>query len=203
MNTESRLNPSTLAFIIIDLQNDFCHQKGVAAKKAENIAEMNRIFKPISLVAERARTLCIPVIFVRTEHDDITDSEVWLNRSDWTREGGACRKGSWGADFYPIEPQDGDLVITKHRYSAFTGTPLELLLHSLGRESLLFSGVATNVCVETSLRDGLMREFHVALLADGCAARTRARHEMALENTAEYFGEVVNSETVLDIWNTF
>jgi len=95
----------------------------------------------------------------RTTHDESNDSVVWLNRhaagpGEVTTQG-TCRTGSWGAEFYEVAAEPGETVITKHRYSAFVGTSLDLTLRTIGVESLLFTGVATDVCVESSLRDGL------------------------------------------------
>ena len=68
-----------------------------------------------------------------------------------------CREGSWGADFFDgIAPRANERVVIKHRYSAFINTDLNTILKAKGIESVLLTGVATNVCVESTMRDAFM-----------------------------------------------
>ena len=90
--------------------------------------------------------------------------------------------------------------ITKHRYSAFLGTNLDLILRSRGIRSLLISGVGTNVCVESTLRDGYMRDYYIVLLEDCVGATDRELHEATLKNVSLHFGAVSNSNEVRKLW---
>lgn len=188
--------------ILIDIQNDFCHPDGGYALLGNDVSSLQTVVAPVRRIADTARDLGIPVIFVRTEHDRTNNSEAWLHRTGWGPGSPLCQTGTWGSEFYGIKPQEGDVVITKYRYSAFAGTCLELVLHSLQRDSLLFAGLTTCVCVDSSLRDGLMRDFHVALLADGCAEISREKHQYTLELVQNFFGPVVSSGEVLSVWES-
>ena len=200
MELRKRLSPERCAFVIIDIQNDFCHSEGFFSRIGNNVTHLRKVIEPIQRVEAKARQVGIPVIYIRTEHDSNNNSEVWLERTEWARPGLVCQTGSWGAEFYEIKPKPGDIVITKYRYSAFAQTHLELVLRSLGRDSLLFAGLTTSVCVESSVRDGLMKEFHVATLEDGCAEISQSQHEATLKVLQNYFGPVVNSEQVITCW---
>lgn len=200
MDLDERFSPARVAFIIVDLQNDFCHSNGGFALMGSNVARLQSVVEPVLRVTETARNLSIPVIFIRTEHDISNNSEAWLQRTSWSQNSSLCQTGTWGTEFYGIKPQETDVVVTKYRYSAFKGTSLELILRSLRRDSLLFAGLTTSVCVDSSLRDGLMRDFHVALLSDGCAEISTDKHNYTLDLVQNYFGPVVSSGDVIDIW---
>lgn len=197
---EERVSPGRATLVVIDVQNDFCHEAGAYARAGADVAGIQLAVARLEYLVEQARHVDVPVIFVRTEHGPFTDSEAWLHRRPQGEPSRNCLAGSWGAEFYRLRPQPGEVVITKHRYSAFVGTPLEQVLRSLRRDSLLFGGVATNVCVESSARDALMRDYHVTLVADCCAAKDAQRHQAAVRNIQENFGWVATSDQVVRAW---
>ncbi|WP_235426995.1 cysteine hydrolase family protein [Cohnella kolymensis] len=152
-----------------------------------------------------ARRNQVPVIFVATEHDQATDSEAWLSRYgknfDRVKTNLSCRKGTWGTAFYVVEPEKEEIVVIKHKYSAFVGTDLDNLLQSLGIQSLLFTGVATNICVESTLRDGLHHDYLVTLVDDCCATYDMTDHISTIRNVENRFGMVATSEEITGFWN--
>jgi ureidoacrylate peracid hydrolase len=89
--------------------------------------------------------------------------------------------------------------VTKHRYSAFVGTDLNLILRSKGIETLLFTGTVTNVCVETTARDGFNLDYNVILVEDCCGAYFPEEHVSTLTNISKYFGIVADSKTIMEI----
>jgi ureidoacrylate peracid hydrolase len=91
-------------------------------------------------------------------------------------------------------------VVTKHRYSAFVGTDLEQVLRALGRRSVIMTGEATNVCVESTARDAYMRDFFVAFTSDCTASTSQDAHEATLYTMGKHFGEVVTSDEVIAAW---
>ncbi len=88
----------------------------------------------------------------------------------------------------------------KHRYSAFVGTRLESVLHTLGIKTLIMTGVGTNVCVESTARDGFMRDFNIVFLSDCTATSTQEFHDATLANIKLFFGVVATSDDVLATW---
>ena len=88
-------------------------------------------------------------------------------------------------------------ICTKHRYSAFVGTDLELILKSQGVEYILVTGVATNVCVESTARDGYHRDYNVILIEDCCGAYDQQEHAATLNNISKFFGTVTTSKTLI------
>lgn len=200
-----RFLPGRAALAVVDVQNDFCAPEGALPNGYQfDLTDVAVMVPRLHRLIRSARTVGIPVIFVRTLHDESNDSAAWLGRlgtgvgSERTRV--TCRTGSWGADFYEVGPQPGDYVVTKHRFSAFVGTNLALTLTSLGVNSVLFTGVATEVCVESSLRDGLFHEFYVNLVEDCSASYSRAAHEASVRVVGKHFGLVTTSDELTELW---
>ncbi len=189
------------ALIVIDVQNDFCHDEGVFSKvKGIHMAPVQKAVSSLLPFTDRCRELSLAVIFVRTVHSDWTNSASWLGRvGGEIGRVGICAPNSWGSDFYRIKPHETDGMVTKHRYSAFFETDLDLILRSRRVETLLLTGVTTNVCVETTARDAFNRNYNVVLLDDCCGAFDAAEHEATLINMRNYFGTVATSAEILNL----
>jgi ureidoacrylate peracid hydrolase len=202
----ARYDPAHAALVLVDVQNDFCHPEGSLARSGKDAgAAVAMVPRLIALVGV-ARAAGVPVIFVRTEHDETSDTPQWLDRRMVDPGAGppgrTCRTGSWGAEFYQVEPVGGETVITKHRYSAFVGTNLDIVLRARGRTSLLFTGVATEICVESSLRDALFAEYYVSLVDDCAATYDQEMHEASVRVIGEHFGTVVDSPYLTSLWRS-
>ena len=112
-----------------------------------------------------------------------------------------CRDGSWGAQFFDgIVPRSDEKVVVKHLYSAFINTDLSTILKAKGVESLLMTGVATNVCVESTARDGFMLDYYVTMVSDCMATSDAVLHEGTLENTRRHFGAVASARDIIQTW---
>ena len=197
------LDPGKTRLLVIDVQNDFCHAEGAFGRMGIPMEPIQAMVPRLETFIEDLRRAGVPIIFVRTEHSDWTNSAAWLTRriSASGKTVLPCLEGSWGAEFYHVKPTPADRVVTKHRYSAFLGTDLDLLLRSHAVTHLLFTGVATNVCVESAARDAFGRDYHVILVEDGCAAATAEEHQGALVNVTKYFGTVLRATDVLAALN--
>lgn len=85
--------------------------------------------------------------------------------------------GELGAEFYEVSPLPEEIIVNKHRYSAFINTRLDSVLRSLRIETLIMTGVSTNVCVESTARDGFMLDYQIVMVQDACASYSRAAHD--------------------------
>jgi ureidoacrylate peracid hydrolase len=90
--------------------------------------------------------------------------------------------------------------VTKHRYSAFYNTDLDSILRSNGIRTIVLTGVATNVCVETTAREGFVRDYYVVLVSDGTATYSAQDHEATLRNIDRFFGEVATIADIVSVW---
>ncbi len=89
------------------------------------------------------------------------------------------------------------MVIVKRRFGAFSGTELDMMLRTYDIRYLIFTGVATNVCVETSLREASQLQYLPVLVSDACAATEPSRQQSSIDNMKEIFGWVTSSDVIL------
>lgn len=201
-----RTAPEDAALVVIDAQNDFCHSDGAASRAGLDVTPFADVAERLTRLIDVARRVGVPVLFVRTTHDEDVDSLAWRYRtqpgidSDLPPSPVNCRTGTWGSEFFEVVPAADEPVVTKHRYSAFHGTELDAVLRRLHRRSLLFAGFTTNVCVETSLRDGLSHDYLVSIVEDCCGAFDPVEHTTAVANIRRYFGAVFASEELIPQW---
>ncbi|MDB5085964.1 MAG: isochorismatase [Bacilli bacterium] len=196
MNWSEVANPEKCALIVVDMQNDFCHETGALALNGADVSGSQAIVPAMNQLIEEARNLGVVIYFIKTTHDETTNSPSWIARR-MERKHVVCATGTWGTEFYGVSATDQDVVITKHRYSAFIGTDLELRLRATGKEVLLLTGVATNICVESTLRDGFMLNFYTVLVPDCCATSHGPAQESTIENVRRSFGWVAGSQEVI------
>jgi ureidoacrylate peracid hydrolase len=132
-------------------------------------------------------------------HTDETDSAAWVRRSGGTSTT-VCRKGTWGGEFTGVAPREGEGVVNKHRYSAFVNTRLDSVLRTLKIENVIMTGVSTNVCVESTARDGYMKDYLIVFVDDCTATGSEEEHQATLTNMRKHFGMVVQAEDVVGVW---
>lgn len=194
----NRLDVSKAAIVVVDIQNDFCHSSGYQGLRGKDVARVQAAVGRLEPFIQEARDLGVPVIFMQNLHDPQSDTEEWRARHLEPRASQSCLPGTWGAEFFALEPQPGDHVLLKARYSAFVNTGLEELLRSLGRTSIFFCGVATSICVETSLRDATCLDFLVTIVDDCCGDYSEIAHNNAVRAVASGFGAVTQSKHVIE-----
>jgi ureidoacrylate peracid hydrolase len=192
-----RLDLGRSVLIVVDVQNDFCHPDGTAARMGLDVGAVQAVVSNIVDLIELSRAHGIPRIYLRGEHNRWFDSPTWVARGAAGRSIHAeripyVRSGTWGADFYVVSPTEDELVIVKHRYSGFAFTPLELALQTLGADTVLISGTATHVCVEATARDAIMRGYRPIVVSDCVASGQAELHRAALVDMSEYLGPVVS-----------
>ncbi|HEV7918390.1 MAG TPA: isochorismatase family cysteine hydrolase [Solirubrobacterales bacterium] len=197
------------ALLVIDMQNDFCAPGGLVSKDGRDLSAAQAMAERLPGLIERARAAGVLVVFVRnvyTSERNAYLSDAWLEQAARRRAGGytripVCAEGSWEGDFYgEVKPRPGDPIVTKHRYSAFHNTDLDTILRANGIRTIALTGVVTNVCVETTAREGFVRDYYVVVVDDGTAAYAREDHDMTLKNIDRFFGEVTTIAELADIW---
>jgi ureidoacrylate peracid hydrolase len=186
---------SKTAVIVVDMQNDFCHVDGSGSLNGGDVTKHYAIVPNIQRVIDAAHGAGRPVVFIKTTHDASTNSPAWLSRRR-ERKHDTCVTGTWGTEYFGVAPIEGDVEVIKHRYSAFIGTDLDLKLRSMGVEALIFTGVGTNVCVESSIRDGFMLDYYVTLLKDCTAAGDDLAYNSTLTTIGRSWGWISDSEEV-------
>jgi nicotinamidase-related amidase len=202
-----RVTPASTALVVVDLQNEFCDPNGLCAKSGDDISAIGPIVKNVIRLIEQARRAGVFIIYVQSSYDSPYLSAP-LAEGRYSRRGaaGMCFEGSFGHQFVPgISPAaaDNEAVLVKHRYSAFEGTRLDLLLRANGIKTLVMTGATTEMCVESTLRDGFIRNYRIILVADCVAAFLPDRDVASRELVARLFGDVVSLSDLVHAWSPF
>ena len=158
--------PQRTALVVVDMVNDFI-EEGAPLETAAGRAMVPKLAE----LLEVCRSAGVSVVFTVQEHRP-DGSDMGRMADFWgpVRKGRALREGSRGAQvFEPLRPQQGDIVVVKRRYSAFFNTDLDTILRCKGIETLIFAGVGTNACVESTVRDAFCRDYKNIFLSDGTA----------------------------------
>jgi len=197
-----RLSPRRSALVVVDMQNDFCAPGGYIDGIGKDVSGLAAIVPPLSRLIEAARQVRVPVVWLTAcyEEQRIPPSMVAQKR----RIGAAaicCERGSWGAQFFAVCPESGEAVFEKHTYSGFSNPDLERHVRVLSREALIFCGVQTNVCVESTLREAHSRGFDVAIVEDAVGSHAEMQHRATLANVSFLFGDVVMAADLARSWS--
>ncbi len=205
----NKVRPGHTALIVIDVQNDFCAPGGMMDREGLDLSEAQAMADRLPPLIAAARAAGVLVVFVRNVYSSDHNfylSDTWLEQASRKRGGSytqreVCKAGSWEGDFYgDVRPEPQDPVVTKHRFNAFRNTDLDTVLRARGVRTTVFTGVATNVCVETTARDAFMHDYYVVFTTDGTATYAREDHEATLRNIDRYFGELASVSALRAIW---
>ncbi len=204
-------SPEKTALLVIDMQRDFCCQGGYGHVAGGNVAPLHVILPRVREILNAARSLGLWIVHTREGHlPDLSDCpQAKRERSRYAgAEIGAkgplgrfLIRGEFGHDFVDeLTPLPGELIIDKPGFGAFYKTNLENLLKERGITHLIFTGVTTEVCVHSTLREAVDRGFYCLLLEDCCAAYDMALHQAAvrmIESEGGIFGWVSTAREFL------
>jgi ureidoacrylate peracid hydrolase len=207
------------AVLVIDMQNDFGAKGGMFDRAGIDISMIQQAVAPTARILTAARQMGIPVVYLKMAFQpDLsdagpTDAPNWLKHlplavgtTVQAPDGTASRiliRDTWNTDILPaLTPQEEDIVLYKHRYSGFYDTDLDAILTRCGAKYLLVTGCTTSICVESTIRDAMFRDYSCVLLAD-CTGEPlgedfqRSNHEASLFVIQALFGWVSDSVAFL------
>jgi ureidoacrylate peracid hydrolase len=188
------------ALLVVDVQNDFCHEDGVCAQAGGYpVTKTHAAVERVKALLERARSSGLSVTHARLRVDWDNEDQNWLDRLLRLQQPNLCSPESFGeAAYVGAEERPGEPVIYKRRFSAFWGTGLADRLREQGIKRIIVCGVATNICVQASATDAFMDGFQVFFVSDASAAYSDEGHDAALALIDLAYGDVVSTDDVVN-----
>ena len=187
------------------MQNGFVSKGGSYDLMGLNVSRYNEVVPILKRLIEFCRKVKIPIFYsqaVREESgiDLLTRSHRILpkSREERIKRRPICIRGSWDAEIVDeLKPSLDDHVVIKRRDSIFQDTEVEVWLRSLGIDSIIFSGIDTSICVESSLRDAFNHGYDIVLISDATASNNLDHYNSTLDNIRNYYGLVMNSDELI------
>ena len=210
------IDASSTAVIVVDMENDFASKGGMNDRAGMNISMIQKVINPTAKVLAAARQAGIKIIYLKMAYrEDLSDlgSEESINRVRHLKrhvgdtiiapDGSKSRiliRDTWDTDIVPeLKPQTGDIVIYKTRFSGFYKTNLDSTLKQLNKKYLIVTGCTTSICVESTVRDAMFRDYSSIVLED-CTEEpigyefSRSNHEASLLTIQTLLGWVSSSD---------
>jgi len=186
-----KVGKESTAVLVVDMLNDFFKPRGKMVLDGGHV-----LFEPIRKLIRKARSVKVPVIYVNDSHRPSLKKED----REFKKRAEHCIEGTWGAQVVDeLKPQNGDVIITKRRFSGFFETDLDLTLKDLQVDTVIVMGVVTNICVRSTIHDAFFRGYKVIVPRDCVMATGEREQESSLYDIETHFGDVTTSEKVIEM----
>jgi ureidoacrylate peracid hydrolase len=192
-------------FLVVDMQNGFCAPGGTFDKFGFNIKSYREIIPALARLLGAMRALDVPIYYSKAVREasgldciDKVHRIIPVSRRERIEKMPLCIRGTWDSEVIDeLAPRPEDYIVEKRRDSVFQDTEFDLWLKAFRADTIVFAGIDTYICVESTVRDAFNRGYDVILVKDCVASRNPRNHETTLEQVAEAFGLVVSSAELL------
>ncbi len=193
---------SSAALLVVDIQNDFVHPAGKVGEATGDMSPLLSAVDSINRLIATARQVKVPIVYIQVTHSPELDAPSY--RARYTRRGMTpedllCADDSWGAEFYDglTPPEPGDLALTKHGYGAFTSGELGDYLRDNSLDTVIVTGVVTELCVLATVSGGFEAGFHVLVPRETTASVDIDAANAALSLIDKFYGTIANVDELL------
>jgi len=193
---EIQVNPKGTALLVIDLQKGFVNEGAFC-----EVPAARKIIPRLQRLIDVCKKQSIPVIYTRMSHRFIRSTvypDLWPNHF---KPDGTPILAPGSKEFELIDElkvEEGDILLDKDRYSAFFGTPLDLIFKEIGVKTVIITGLASNVCCESTAREAFFLNYRVIFVDDLNVTLNDEMHRWAVENIRLVFGYVLSSDEVIE-----
>ena len=202
------IDPQRSAVIVVDMQNAFVSKGGMFDLYGMDISGAQKIIEPCKNVINTARQVGCKIIYLMHGYDSKLSNSGGENSPNWHKElalilmrrrpelkGKLLTYGTWDYEIIDeLKPQEGDIIVSKQRYSGFVGTTLDIVLRTYDVKHVMFMGVAANGCVDSTLRMAFFLDYFPILISDATNhLGPDFTHEATMYIVKLLFGWVTNS----------
>jgi ureidoacrylate peracid hydrolase len=203
MELTKKLSPSDTALLVIDIQNDFCSPKGLLAARGKDVSGMDSMIEQLIRLVSMCEQAGIPAFYTQQLYDRSHLNNLQKEQYDLDGKLITCDINGDGYKFYAINPPP-DRVFPKYNYNIFSNNELRRELEASGVKTLIVTGVSTQICVETAIRNGFDLGYKIVVPRD-LVATTASDPEIqtrTLSLVEKTYGVVVDSSDILKILQT-
>lgn len=193
--------------LVVDMQNGFCARGGTFDRFGFNVKPYRKIIPKIKGLIDYMRGKEVPIYYSKAVREasgldciDKVHKIIPESRRERIEKMPLCIRGTWdSAIIDELKPKPEDYIVEKRRDSVFQDTEFGLWLRAFGADTVIFTGIDTYICVESTVRDAFNRGYDVILVKDCVASRNTKHHKTTLEQVGEAFGLVVGSNELMSM----
>jgi ureidoacrylate peracid hydrolase len=200
MDLQTKLNPTSTALLVIDLQSDFCSPSGLMASMGKDVSGMDVMIGKVKKLASACDNVGIPLFYTQQIYDRSKLTDLQKEQYDLDGKMVTCDIDGDGYKFYKLDPP-ADRIFPKYTYNVFSNPELSDELSNRGVKTLIVTGVSTKICVETAIRNGFDIGYKIVVPRDLVATTSKDpdTQERTLRLVEKTYGIVVDSAEVIAI----
>ena len=195
------------ALLVVDVQNGFMSKGGSYDLLGMKVSNYQQIIPKLKELISICKKYNVPIFYTQAVRESsgidlLTKTHRILpkSREERIKKRPICVRGTWDAKIVDeVKPTNKDHVVIKRRDSAFQDTETEVWLNSLKVNTLIFCGIDTSICVETSLRDGFNKGYDIMLISDATASANLRHYKTTIEHVKEYYGLVMKVKEIKEV----
>lgn len=200
MQLKQKLDPAVTALVVVDMQNDFCAPTGVMGQMGKDVSAMPDMVKGIQSLADVCEAKGVPVLFTQQIYDRSKLNDLQKEQYDLDGKLITCDIAGDGWQFFGFEPP-AERVFPKYNYNIFSNPDLCNLLAEKGIKTLIITGVSTQICVETAMRNGFDLGYKIVVPADLVATTSKdsETQNRTLNLVRKTYGVVSSHQEIVEI----